>query len=92
MERDLLLKAKSGEVSPLALLSARQDTPHEAQAHVQPERAGLGLPRVNEAAPASAGRSAGRACTARRAPHIAVIAAGGRASTMFRPWTSATFF
>ena len=33
-------KAKSGEVSPLALLSARQDTLPEAQAHVQPEQAG----------------------------------------------------
>ena len=33
-------KAKSGEVSPLALLSAWQDTPPEAQALVQPEQAG----------------------------------------------------
>ena len=33
-------KTRSGEVSPVALLSAWQDTPPEAQAQVQPEQAG----------------------------------------------------
>ena len=33
-------KTRSGEVSPVSLLSAWQDTPPEAQAQVQPEQAG----------------------------------------------------